>query len=109
MLLRHCGRSNTPWWSYTLKHAQLQAAVLHHVYAVILVPRPKEALALLQLYGDHVTTQFQEERLLKVTQHPEEGHKEAGERERFLNIIFRDIITLTFALVQWSVYCLACR
>lgn len=56
--------------SYTLMDAQLQAAILDHINAVINVTRSKESLSLMKLNQHHVTTQLQEERLLKVTKHP---------------------------------------
>lgn len=50
--------------------AQLQAAILNHVNAVISVTRSEESLSLVQLNEHHVTTQLQEERLLKMAEHP---------------------------------------
>lgn len=57
-------------WSYALVDAELQAPVLDHVNAVVRVAGAEEALPLLQLHEHHVTAQFQEQWLLKVTQHP---------------------------------------
>lgn len=50
--------------------AQLQAAVLNHIDAVVSVARSEQSLSLVQLDQHHVTAQLQEERLLKVAQHP---------------------------------------
>ncbi|KAG7281476.1 hypothetical protein CRUP_012419 [Coryphaenoides rupestris] len=50
--------------------AQLQASILHHVDAVVQVPRAEQRLPLLQRDDHHVATQLQKEGLLKVTQHP---------------------------------------
>lgn len=58
--------------SYVLLDAELQTPVLDHVDAVVFVPRPEQTFALLQLDEDHVATELQEQRLLKVTQHPAE-------------------------------------
>lgn len=50
--------------------AQFQAAILNHVNTVISVTRSEESLSLVQLDQQHVTTQLQEKRLLKVAEHP---------------------------------------
>lgn len=51
-------------------NAQLQSSILHHINAVIIISRPKQPLAFLQLNEHHVSTKLQEQWLLKVTQHP---------------------------------------
>lgn len=56
--------------TYTLLDAELQTSILDHVDAVIFVPRPEQAFALLQLDEDHVTAQLQKEGLLEMTQDP---------------------------------------
>lgn len=50
--------------------AQLQASVLNHVDAVVGVAWPEESLPLVQLDQHHVTTQLQENGLLKVAEDP---------------------------------------
>lgn len=54
--------------------AKLQAAILHDINAVIGVAGSEESLPLVQLHQHHVATELQEERLLKVAQHPECKH-----------------------------------
>lgn len=56
--------------AYTLVDAQLQAAILNHVNAVISVTGSEESLSLVQLDQHHVTTQLQKQRFLKVPEHP---------------------------------------
>ena len=56
--------------SYILNDAQLQSAILNHINAVIGVSGSEERLSLVQLDQNHVTTKFQEERLLEVAEHP---------------------------------------
>ena len=63
-------RRPAPLFTYTLLDAEVQTPVLDHVDAVILVPRPEQAFALLQLDEHHVATQLQEQGLLEVTQDP---------------------------------------
>jgi hypothetical protein len=53
-------------------YAELQTAILHHVDAVVDVPGTEERLHLMELHKHHVTTQLQEQRLLKVAQDPGE-------------------------------------
>lgn len=48
---------------------QFQSPVLDNINAVIIVARLEQPLALLQLNKHHVSTQLQEQRFLKVTQH----------------------------------------
>lgn len=57
-------------FTYILLDAELQTPVLDHVDAVIFIPRPEQALALLQLDEDHVAAKLQEEGLLEVAQDP---------------------------------------
>lgn len=57
-------------FTYILLDAELQTSILDHVDAVIFIPRPEQAFALLQLDEDHVTTKLQKEGLLKMTQDP---------------------------------------
>lgn len=51
-------------------NAKLQAAILNHVNTVISVAGSEEPFALVQRDQQHVTTQLQEKRLLKMAQHP---------------------------------------
>lgn len=57
--------------SYTFMDAELQAAILNNINAVINVTRSEEPFPLVQLDQHHVAAEFQEERLLKVAEHPE--------------------------------------
>lgn len=56
--------------AYILVDAQLQAAILNHVNAVISVTGSEESLSLVQLDQHHVTTQLQKQRFLEVPEHP---------------------------------------
>lgn len=60
-------------FTYTLLDAELQSAVLDHVDAVVIVSWSEETFALLQLNKHHVTTQLQEQGLVKVSQDPTGG------------------------------------
>ena len=55
--------------TYVLMNEELQAAILDNIDAVVIVTRSTKLLPLLQLNQHHVTTELQEKRLLKVTQH----------------------------------------
>lgn len=56
--------------AYILVDAQLQAAILNHVNAVISVTGSEESLSLVQLDQHHMTTQLQKQRFLEVPEHP---------------------------------------
>ena len=62
------------WWTHAFTDAELQAAILHHVDAVVGVTGTEQALPLVQLHKHHVSTKLQEQRLLKVSQHPGQTH-----------------------------------
>lgn len=55
---------------YTFLNANFQLAVLHHVDAVIQLPRPEDAFAFMQLHKNHVLAQLQEKGFLKVAKDP---------------------------------------
>lgn len=67
-----CRRPDT----YDLINTEVQSATLHHKDAIVCVSRPEKSLSLLQLHEHHVTAQFQEQGLLKVTQNPEDSTEE---------------------------------
>lgn len=54
---------------YVFMDTQLQSPILDHINAVIIVSWLEQSLPLLQLNKHHVSTQLQEQRFLKVTQH----------------------------------------
>lgn len=68
------------WFTYVLLDAELQTSILDHVDAVVFVPRPEQAFALLQLDEDHVTAKLQEEGLLEVAQDPAAKFTASGRR-----------------------------
>lgn len=51
---------------HVLGQEELQLASLHHVDAGVRLARPEDVLALLELLEDHVLTELQEQRLLKM-------------------------------------------
>lgn len=63
-------KNHRPVCSYTLLNADFQLAILHHVDAVIQLPRAEDVFTFMQLHKEHVLAQFQEKRLLKVAKDP---------------------------------------
>lgn len=56
--------------SYTFLDANFQFSILHHVDAVVQLPRTEDVLAFVQLHKEHVLAQLQEQGLLKVPKDP---------------------------------------
>ena len=56
--------------TYVLLDTELESSILHHEDAVVIVSRPEQTFAFLQLDKHHVATQLQEQGLLKMSQDP---------------------------------------
>lgn len=75
--------------AHRVLHADLQPPILHHIDAVVQLPRPEDVLPFQKLHKDHVFAKFQEQRLLKVTQDPTEIRTRGAPSGRTLSLLAR--------------------